>query len=136
MVSSCIFFFPPLVMDSYSDLRKRFWRSVFPHPNTNVIMQSGHVRSHPGSLHVKMLTHDCLHRAGGSHGVIHSFFHGHPPCRVPVLVGLHDVVDQSKFRIIDRCNRLKVLADLFALVCRRDKWHDSTLESSLAGVPA
>ena len=55
----------------------------------------GHIQN---CLHVKMVTYDCLHRAGCSHGVIHSFFDGHSPCRVPCV---HDAVDQSKFRIID-----------------------------------
>ena len=93
-----------LSVDSYSDLRKQIWMSVFPHAyQRHHAIRKCSITSRP-SLHVKkMVTYDCLHSARCSHGVIHSFFDGHSLCRVPcVLVCLHGVVDQSKFRIIDR----------------------------------
>ena len=74
------------------------------------------------SLHIEMVTSNCLHSAGGS-------------CRVPcVLVCLHDAVGQSIFWIIDPLQPtvsvggfVGIASDCVALVSR-NKWLHSILQ--------
>ena len=131
-VLSCTVFFSSSVMDSiavYCGCRS------FPIQLQMKSCNPGCSITSRASLHIEMVTNNCLHSARGSHGTIHFFFNRHPPCLVPcVLMYLRDVVDHSILRIVDPLQSavsvdgfVCIGSDCIALVSR-NKWHDSILK--------